>query len=686
MTMGRFSRTISLLLALSLCLAAMTGSVWAAGDGWREEAPLLDAQSRYYNYAQGEWTGADNQKMVQIARAQVGLHGYELGFTEPWSADFVCDVARLAGISQSVIDWNAGDASSLVPDMYAKLLELGAKAVSPAAALPGDLILLDPTGSGNPSSLSHIAIVVCYDSTLKELYYIGGYQGTKEGAIRREVSEEVYTSVRDGAVVILRPNYATSDPTTPEHLVLFDAQVEGNGSVLGTGRYLQGTNATLTAVPGDHSRFVGWFGPSGALLSTKEVCTFAVRNSAVVTARFEDVITVTCTASRSGAAEGAGVYRQGAEVTMKAVFDGTRTRFAGWYNAWGELVSEDAEYTFYAEKDTTLYALFGNDVFADIPAGAWYLSDAMEAVDRGLTNGTTAVTFEGSTPYTRAMAAVMLYRLHGTVDGQVPDPIASPFPDVKPGSWYGSAVLWAYNLGVVKGDGEGNFGPGNSVSRQDFFTMSMRYMRTQGVYTVNPDTTLPYSDSGEISDYARDAIIQAQSMGLIKGDDTGKLRPRDMLSRSEGATFMVRIARYLEEHKQEPQTVINYSPNGGAFVGPVSDHPDPPEREGYTFMGWSLQREGGEVLTQAQIDALTGIVTLYAQWEAEPAEPEKPVEPEPPADEETHDYVLNTSTMKFHLADCESIDKIPRDHMERVNAARSSIIAQGYVPCDYCNP
>ena len=72
--------------------------------------------------------------------------------------------------------------------------------------------------------------------------------------------------------------------------------------------------------------------------------------------------------------------------------------------------------------------------------------------------------------------------------------------------------------------------------------------------------------------------------------------------------------------------------------------------------------------------------------EEEPAEPEEPAEQENPEDEETHDYVLNTSTMKFHLADCESIDKIPRDHIERVNATRSSIIAQGYEPCDYCNP
>ncbi len=685
--MGRFSRTVSLLLALCLCLTAMTGSVWAAGDQWNEEAPLLDAQSRYYNYAQGTWTGADNQKMVQIARAQVGLHGYELGFTEPWSADFVCDVARLAGISQSVIDWNAGDASSLVPDMYAKLLELGAKSVAPASALPGDLILLDPTGSGSPSYLSHIAIVVCYDADAKELYYIGGYQGTKEGAIRREVTEEVYTSVRDGAVVILRPNYASSDPAVPEHLVSFEARVEGRGAVLGTGRYLQGTNATLTAVPADHSRFVGWFGASGTLLSSKEVCTFAVRNAAVVIARFEDVVTVSCTASRSGSAEGAGVCRQGAEVTVKAVYDGTKTRFVGWYNAWGDLVSENEQYTFYADNDVTLYALFGNDVFADIPAGAWYLNDAMEAVDRGLTNGYTSVTFEGAKPYTRAMAAVMLYRLHGVVDGQLPQPIVSPFPDVKSESWYGSAVLWAYNLGVVLGDDAGNFGPNNSVSRQDFFTMSMRYLKAQGVYTVNPDTALPYSDSGEISDYARDAIVQAQSMGLLKGDDTGKLRPRDMLSRSEGAAFMVRIARYLEAHKPEPKPVINYAPNGGVWgPGQPTERPDPPTREGYTFLGWSLQREDGAVLTQAEIDALTGVVTLYAQWEEEAAEPEKPAEPENPEDEETHDYVLNTSTMKFHLADCESIDKIPREHIERVNAARSSIIAQGYVPCDYCNP
>lgn len=49
-------------------------------------------------------------------------------------------------------------------------------------------------------------------------------------------------------------------------------------------------------------------------------------------------------------------------------------------------------------------------------------------------------------------------------------------------------------------------------------------------------------------------------------------------------------------------------------------------------------------------------------------------------------YVLNTSTHKFHRSTCRDVDKIAAENRSNVYDSRSNIIAQGYTPCGHCHP
>lgn len=53
---------------------------------------------------------------------------------------------------------------------------------------------------------------------------------------------------------------------------------------------------------------------------------------------------------------------------------------------------------------------------------------------------------------------------------------------------------------------------------------------------------------------------------------------------------------------------------------------------------------------------------------------------------QVHHYVLNTSSMKFHLPDCGSVKLMSDQNREDVEADRKDLIAQGYSPCGNCNP
>lgn len=56
------------------------------------------------------------------------------------------------------------------------------------------------------------------------------------------------------------------------------------------------------------------------------------------------------------------------------------------------------------------------------------------------------------------------------------------------------------------------------------------------------------------------------------------------------------------------------------------------------------------------------------------------------AEEQETDYVLNTSSKKFHRPDCSSVDSMSEKNRQEYHGTREELIAQGYEPCGSCNP
>lgn len=50
------------------------------------------------------------------------------------------------------------------------------------------------------------------------------------------------------------------------------------------------------------------------------------------------------------------------------------------------------------------------------------------------------------------------------------------------------------------------------------------------------------------------------------------------------------------------------------------------------------------------------------------------------------DYVLNTSSKKFHLPGCSSIDRMAEKNKQSYTGTRDDLVSQGYDPCGNCNP
>ena len=143
-----------------------------------------------------------------------------------------------------------------------------------------------------------------------------------------------------------------------EYTVTVSVTPEEGGTAAGGGVYVYGTEATVVATPADCYDFDGWF-VGDILVSEDAEYTFTVTEDVDLVAKFTlktFEVTVTAEPEEGGVVSGGGTYDCGSEVTVVATpadcYD-----FDGWFV--GEtLVSEDAEYTFTAEADVDLVAVF----------------------------------------------------------------------------------------------------------------------------------------------------------------------------------------------------------------------------------------------------------------------------------------------------------------------------------------
>ncbi|MBP3411764.1 MAG: S-layer homology domain-containing protein [Oscillospiraceae bacterium] len=236
--------------------------------------------------------------------------------------------------------------------------------------------------------------------------------------------------------------------------------------------------------------------------------------------------------SGTGSATGSGTYVLGQTVTVETNGD---KAFLGWYDEKGKLLSREKTFSITLTTARVLRAVYEGEYFKDI-AGQWYAEDATAAFNRGLVDGSAPFAFQAGRTMSRAMAMTMLYRM---VSPQSQAPSAG-YSDVPAGIWYETAINWGTKEGIVQGVGSGRFAPNSPVTREQFVTMLMRLMDEPN------RRSLPYTDSNTISSYAKDAMEEAQALGLLKGYTDGTLRPQKALNRGEGVTLIMRVLRLRE--------------------------------------------------------------------------------------------------------------------------------------------
>ena len=171
--------------------------------------------------------------------------------------------------------------------------------------------------------------------------------------------------------------------------------------------------------------------------------------------------------------------------------------------------------------------------FRDVNQSDYYYDAVQWAVEKGITEGTSATTFSPDASCTRAQMVTFLYRAAGS---PAPKSTVNPFKDVSSSDYYYNAVLWAIENGITTGVSADRFAPGATVSRAQTVTF---------LYRANGS---PAANGASFSDVAADeyyanAVAWAVQNGITTGTGNGKFSPNADCTRGQIVTFLYRSSK-----------------------------------------------------------------------------------------------------------------------------------------------
>lgn len=181
---------------------------------------------------------------------------------------------------------------------------------------------------------------------------------------------------------------------------------------------------------------------------------------------------------------------------------------------------------------TSAFAASPSD-FSDFP-NDWSTQAMTEAVENGLLGGVTDTTIAPQGKLTRAQMATIINRAFGaTAQASL-----SGYTDVASDAWYYSDMAKAVQMGTFVGVGSGRLNPDAEITREEAFCVLSRAF---GIDTASASSLSRFSDSGDVSSWAAEAVAGMIASGYVGGYDDGGLHPKSTITRAEFASVMSRL-------------------------------------------------------------------------------------------------------------------------------------------------
>ncbi len=180
--------------------------------------------------------------------------------------------------------------------------------------------------------------------------------------------------------------------------------------------------------------------------------------------------------------------------------------------------------------------------FPDVEPDDWFYEAVVFVSSNEIMNGYTSGQYKGcfgpNDTLKRSEAAKLLYNYLGG-GAIVP---ACDLPDVKQGAWYSEAINWCVQEGIMggytSGPKAGTFGINDTLTREQSATIIARVANAD-LSDIDYTKFEALSGHENTSNYAKETLSWAVSMGVINGGNDGALNPQKDIKRSEMAKIIL---------------------------------------------------------------------------------------------------------------------------------------------------
>lgn len=144
---------------------------------------------------------------------------------------------------------------------------------------------------------------------------------------------------------------------------------------------------------------------------------------------------------------------------------------------------------------------------------------------------------------TRGEFAVMVARAFGL---ESDSDAAGRFRDIGSNHAMAASIGAATKAGIINGFVDGTFKPNNNITREQMAVMVVRAMEVAGKpASYNSSALQKFKDRNKIGGYAREAVIQAVSSGLIAGVSNDSFNPAGKASRAQATVMLQRVLQQV---------------------------------------------------------------------------------------------------------------------------------------------
>ena len=179
--------------------------------------------------------------------------------------------------------------------------------------------------------------------------------------------------------------------------------------------------------------------------------------------------------------------------------------------------------------------------FSDMDQALWADLAVSELTKRSIISGMGDGTFEPARAITREEFVKIIVEACGFTSSAA----TIEFSDVSTQEWYYPYVASAAGVGIITGMGDGTFGVGRAITREEMAAIICRAAQVKGIELKTDTARETFTDDSMISDWAQEDVYTLQQAGVINGMGDGSFAPGQSCTRAEAAKVVYELTKYM---------------------------------------------------------------------------------------------------------------------------------------------